>query len=134
MNEDEGSRLDRGGYPRVIRVRLVLTLKLEQLICAELHHLSETKTLKVAEARCKGKFRPDAESPLPLTNIKYISNRLLLYCCSWGGIKDLDLHAIATAMSEESIAHCTMKTFCTIYVYNCIIFRTRIFIYKIKTK
>ena len=30
MNEDEGSRLDRGGYPRVIRVRLVLTLKLEQ--------------------------------------------------------------------------------------------------------
>ena len=44
MNEDEGSRLDRGGHPRVIRVRLVLTLKLEQLICAGLHHLSETKT------------------------------------------------------------------------------------------
>ena len=41
MDEDQRASLDWSSHPGVIRIRLVLALKLEQLICADLDKSSE---------------------------------------------------------------------------------------------
>ena len=41
MDQDQRASLDRSSHPGVIRIRLVLALKLEQLICADLDKSSE---------------------------------------------------------------------------------------------